>query len=149
MRKLKEGYYLLDTIELGALTSASIEEATRELHRDWYDPRENGLPAIVDEAYHLLHGSHIFAREHLAGSLVPSVSSGLIEKPTLYQAVSDAFHGCAVEVHAIYRPDNNYYPGWLLAAVDLFRAGQTYKVYFSNEGDGQVRIEDICRWKFG
>lgn len=32
MKKVKEGWYLLDCIELGALVNASIENATKELH---------------------------------------------------------------------------------------------------------------------
>lgn len=149
MRKIKDGWYLVDSIELGALVNASIENATKELHQAWYDPKENGLPAIVDEAYEMLHDTHIYTREQLSGSLVLSEEGKLVEDQELYRALSDAFNGCAVSVHAIYMPEKNYYPGCFMAAVDLFRSGRTYRVYFANEGKGRIRIEDISRWRFG
>ena len=149
MRKIKDGWYVLDAIEFGALVDASIGQARKELHKKWYDPKENGLPAIVDEAYEMLYGVHLYTGEQLAGSLVVSEDGKLVEDSELYQTVSHAFNGCAVEVHAIYQPDNNFMPGWFLAAVDLFKSGRTYRVYFSNVGNGKIQIEDISRWRFG
>ena len=149
MKKIKEGWYLLDAAELSTLVNAGIETATKELHQSWYDPKENGLPAIVDRAHKMLHGTHIYTSEQLAGSLVLSEDGKLVEDQELYRAVENAFNGCALNVHAIYAPENNFYPGWLCAAVDLFRSGRTYRVYFSNDGDGRIQIEDISRWRFG
>ena len=86
----------------------------------------------------------------LMGTLAMGESNGkLVQDEGFYKAIMDAFRGCAVEVHAVYMPEKASLPGWFSAAVDLFRPGQTYRVYFSHEGNHRVRIEHLERWFFG
>jgi len=142
--------YLLNAAELGTLVNASITTATKVLHTPGYDPNDDALPYIVNRGHQLLYGTHIYSREQLDGCLVADKKSDrLIEDEGLYQAVKDAFGGCAVEVHAVYAPETNYYPGWLSAAVDLFRHGNTYRVFFSHDGNYQLRVEHLQEWRFG
>ena len=143
--------YILNTTELGALVNASITADTQALHTPGYDPNEDALPHIVNRGYKLLYGGRfLYTPEQLNGCLVADEKRGqLIENEGLYKAVADAFGACCIEVHAIYAPDNDYWPGWLTAAVDLFRPGKTFRVYFSHEGNNQVRVEDIMEWRFG
>lgn len=140
--------YILNTTELGALVNASITTATKTLHSLGYDPSEDALPYIVNSGYKLLYGGRfLYTPEQLNGCLVADEKRGkLIENEGLYKAVADAFGACCIEDHAIYRPDNDWNPGWLTAAVDLFRPGKNFRVYFSHEGSNQIRVEDIMEW---
>lgn len=97
----------------------------------------------------MLRSTYLYTGEQLSGSLVLAEEGKLVEDQELYHALSEAFNGCAVNVHAIYMPEKNYYPRCFMAAVDLFRSGRTYRVYFANEGKGRIRIEDISHWRFG
>lgn len=150
----KEGNkYILNTAELGALIGASIETATKVLHEPWYDPNDNGLPYFVNRGHNLLYGSDLYSQEELDGCLVTDENGTLIEDEGLYKAVKDVFWGCAVEVHAIYAPENNCRPDWLSAAVDLFRLGNTYRVWFTyngaNTGSYHIYIEHLEKWWMG
>lgn len=77
------------------------------------------------------------------------MSGRLIEDEGLYRAVKEACGTCALEVHALYAPEDTHMPGWYSTAVDLFRPGMTFRVYFSLDDDGRVLIEDLRRWYFG
>lgn len=152
MYKNEAGLYVLRCAELSALTEASISQATKQLHMPTYDQNNSPLPYFVDRAYQLLHGgARIYTDEQLAGALVINEQEGkLLDNGELYRAVADAIKGGVKEVHAVYAPENNTInPGWLSAAVDLFRHGQTYRVYFSHDGNNQIRIEHLERWYFG
>ena len=76
--------------------------------------------------------------------------SKLIEGPELYQKVAGALKSRFVGIHAIYAPGNNTSePEWYLAAVDLFGSGQTYKVYFTLDESGTIKVKHLERWYFG
>lgn len=142
--------FILNITELGALTNASIEVATRVLKQPRFDPNEDALPFIVNRARKLIYGDALYSYEELQGSLSVGKHDGqLIEDEGLYKAVKNAFGICIQEVHAVYIPEDNHMPGWYSAAVDLFRPGMTFKVYFSLDENGKVCVEDLHRWRFG
>lgn len=150
----KEGSkYILNTAELAAFIQASISTATKVLHSLGYDPNDNGLPYFVNRGYKLIYGTDLYSQEELDGCLVADENGRLIEDEGLYKAVQDALSTCAVEVHAIYAPENNYRPGWISAAVDLFRSGNTYRVWFTyggaNTGSRHIYIEHLEKWWMG
>ena len=53
------------------------------------------------------------------------------------------------EIHAIYEPDGSAINGdCFCAAVDLFKPGFTFEIYFRATEDN-IEIVDISRWYFG
>ena len=55
-----------------------------------------------------------------------------------------------VDIHAVYdKGGNSDYPEWYCAAVDLFRPGMTYKIYFTLTDNGQISVVKLQRWWFG
>ena len=60
MEKLKDGKYLLSSIELSSLIHASMEQATKVLHSPGFDPNEDALPYIVNCGYKLLYHEALY-----------------------------------------------------------------------------------------
>ena len=150
MRK-EDHKYILNTAELTALVQSSISTATKVLHSPGYDPNDNRLPYFVNCGYKLLYdGTSLYSQEELDGCLIADENGRLIEDEGLYKAVKDVFGACATEAHAIYTPESTYRSGWLSAAVDLFRPGNTYRVWFTcngaNTGSYHIYIEHLEKW---
>ena len=62
------------------------------------------------------------------------------------KALAQALKGLYFEIHAIYEPNER---GWYCAAVDLFRPGMTFRIYFTLGEDNQIKVEHAERWYFG
>lgn len=74
----------------------------------------------------------------------------LTEKKELYDKIREM--DVLVDIHAIYDPDEEetgIYKGCYLAAVDLFKPGMTFRVYFTLDENGEIDIFDVSRWRFG
>lgn len=69
----------------------------------------------------------------------------LNENTALYSALENSIRNIHFEIHAIYEPEEN---GWYCAAVDLFKPGLTFKLYFTLE-NGEISVRDLARWWFG
>lgn len=69
---------------------------------------------------------------------------------TIAESFSAFMDAIFVDIHAVYdKGSNSAHPEWYCAAVDLFRPGMTYKIYFTLTDGGQISVEDLQRWWFG
>ncbi len=72
----------------------------------------------------------------------------LTEKKELFEKLELALNHHLIQ--EIYEPDPaELLPDCYMAAVDLFRPGQTYKVFFKIDENGHVDVWHIERWRFG
>lgn len=54
------------------------------------------------------------------------------------------------EVHVVYEPNGEpVFGDCFCAAVDLFKPGMTFRVYFKEDENGETIIKDVQRWYFG
>ena len=54
------------------------------------------------------------------------------------------------EIHGIYEPGSEHiFNDCYCAAVDLFRPGMTFRIYFTLGKDNQIKVEHAERWYFG
>lgn len=68
----------------------------------------------------------------------------------MYPKLQEYLSACPVEIHAIYDPDGvPPYGDFYCAAVDLFKSGETFKVYFTIDENGEFYIHQMTRWFFG
>ena len=80
----------------------------------------------------------------------------LIENDKLYDALECVLTkiflgGVYVKVFAIYEPDDDggKHEGMYHAAVDMYRRGETYHVWFVVNDDDSITISDQERWYMG
>ena len=67
-------------------------------------------------------------------------------KKALEQALKDLYF----EIYGIYEPDDSHiFSDCHCAAVDLFRPGMTFRIYFTLEKDNQIKVKHAERWYFG
>jgi len=64
----------------------------------------------------------------------------------IFEAITQLLRGLHFEIHAVYEPDER---GWYCAAVDLFYPGMTFRIYFTLDESGQIKVHDVNRWYFG
>lgn len=80
--------------------------------------------------------------------------TGLIEDSELYDNLNKFIGNLYIDIHAIYYPESktpnrtNPFSDCYLAAVDLFREGNTFRLYFKINDDG-IRVEWLEKWWFG
>ena len=68
---------------------------------------------------------------------------------TIAESFSAFMDAIFVDIHAVYdKGSNSDHPDWYCAAVDLFRPGMTFRMYFTVD-DGQISVVDLQRWWFG
>ena len=76
----------------------------------------------------------------------------LVEDEALYAKMNEALNGLYWNVHAIYNPEGTesdpYFGDCYCCAVDLFRPGLTFQIWFKVEDD-KVVIRYGDRWHFG
>ena len=74
----------------------------------------------------------------------------LTERQELYQLIENTMKNPHVELHAIYEPEaGDPVPDCYLAAIDLFKTGQTYRLYFKIDENDQIEVVHLERWRFG
>lgn len=74
----------------------------------------------------------------------------LTERQELYQLIENTMNNLHVELHAIYEPEvGEPLPDCYMAAIDLFKPGQTYRLYFKIDENGQIDVVHLERWFFG
>lgn len=73
--------------------------------------------------------------------------SDLVKSQELYTAMEKSLQNVHFEIHAIYEPDGD--SGWHCAAVDLFRPGMTFRLYFTLRENHEIYVEHMERWYFG
>lgn len=150
MYKDKKGRYVLRRAELAALTDAGQKEAKKQLQNPLYDQNFHPLPYMVSRAYELLSGKPLYSDDVLTGAWIVDAHGELMESPELYDKFRAFMGGVCIDLHAIYdRGSDSNFPECYCAAADLFRAGMTYKVFFTLTEDGQIWVEDLQRWFFG
>lgn len=70
--------------------------------------------------------------------------------PKIAEKFSAFMGGIFVDIHAVYdKGCDTGYPECYCAAVDLFRPGMTFRVYFTLDEAGQISVVDLQRWWFG
>lgn len=75
--------------------------------------------------------------------------SGLTQKENLYEELEVIMKHAYVDILAIYEPDGSEpYSDCYCAAVDLYKSGMTFRVYFKEKPEG-LRVEHAERWHFG
>ena len=80
--------------------------------------------------------------------MIEGVIGMLVENESLYRSLEKTVSQMYCEIHAIYEPDGAVVNGdCFCAAVDLFKPGFTFKIYFIIT-DGNVEIVDVSRWYF-
>ena len=72
----------------------------------------------------------------------------LVENENLYRSLEKTISQMYCQVHAIYEPDGAAINDCFCAAVDLFKPGFTFKIYFRTIEDN-IDIIDISKWYFG
>lgn len=77
----------------------------------------------------------------------------LNENEKLYQKLTDSLQNPYTELRAVYEPENtgiedNIFNNCYSAAVDLFRPGMTFRIWFTHE-NGKIEIIHAERWFFG
>ena len=74
----------------------------------------------------------------------------LTNDKALYKKLESTVQNICFEIHAIYEPDGGEgFGDCYCAAVDLFKQGMTYRVYFKSGENGNIEVEHIERWFFG
>ena len=61
----------------------------------------------------------------------------------VWNAVKQMMDGLYYKLHTIYEPDEH---GWNCAAVDLFRPGMTFRLYFETGENNMIDIKHMERW---
>ena len=74
----------------------------------------------------------------------------MIQDEKMYEQLRSQLKNIYFDVHAIYEPDgsDSIWGRRYCAAVDLFRQGLTFRLYFSIQ-DGEIYVEHVERWYFG
>ena len=81
--------------------------------------------------------------------MIEGVIGMLVENEDLYRSLEKTISQMYCEVHAIYEPDGAAINGdCFCAAVDLFKPGFTFKIYFRTNEDN-IEIVDMYRWYSG
>lgn len=76
--------------------------------------------------------------------------SELVKNKEIQESLQKAMQHIYFDVHAIYEPDGSeIYGDCYLAAVDLFKQGMTFRVYFKINESGAFQAEYVERWHFG
>ena len=74
----------------------------------------------------------------------------LTNNQELYKQLQSTVQNLYVEIQAIYEPGTNTAcPEWYCAAVDLFRSGMTFRLYFTVDEDRAIKVEEVSRWWMG
>ena len=74
----------------------------------------------------------------------------LTNNQELYKRLQTVNQALYAEIHAVSElGTNTAFPDWYCAAVDLFRPGMTFRLYFTIGEDGEIRVEDLARWWMG
>lgn len=70
----------------------------------------------------------------------------MLSSEAIFEAMTQLLKDLYFELHAVYEPNER---GWYCAAVDLFHPGMTFRIYFTLDENGQIKVEDVNRWHFG
>lgn len=74
----------------------------------------------------------------------------LTQNHNLYTKLENTIKQLYFEIHAIYEPEGDEgFDAYYCAAVDLFREGDTYRVYFKLDENGNIEVKHLERWFFG
>lgn len=74
----------------------------------------------------------------------------LINDNKLYEQLKNTIQNVYFDIHAIYEPEGGkVFEDCYCAAVDFYKPGSTYRVYFKLDDTGNIEIEHLGTWFFG